>query len=111
MYKRKSVKFAAFFGVKALYVKGIVPTDKLMILEYDINIPLFNLEDFGCEKYPNAIHRPIDEVRFFMQWVPEKIPHVDKCVRYPLMQNKTHPISWDHRMWMSNDESDNDEWR
>ena len=72
---------------------------------------LFTLEDFGCEKYPNAIHRPIDEVRFFVQCVPEKISHVDMCVRYPLMQNKTQPISWDHRMWMSNDESDKDEWK
>jgi hypothetical protein len=58
-------EICSFFGVKALYGKGNVPTNKLMILECDINIPLFSLEDFGWEKYPNVIHRPIDEERFF----------------------------------------------
>ena len=63
MYKRKIKKYA-FFGVQALYIKGILPTDKILVVECDKHISLFNLEDFRCEKYPHSIHHPEDSSTF-----------------------------------------------
>ena len=56
-----------------LYVKGNVPTEKLLLVKFDKHILLFNLEDFKCEKYQNSIHHPEDEARCFSEWVPEKV--------------------------------------
>lgn len=76
-------EICSFFGVQAVYVKGNVPTDKLLLEKCDKNIALFNLEDFKCEKYLHSVHDPEDEVRYFAQWIPEKIPDMEKCIRYP----------------------------
>ena len=59
----------------AIFVK-----DRLLIAECDKHIPLFKLEDFNCEKYlhsihdPDSIHDPEDQVQYFAQRMPEKIP-------------------------------------
>jgi hypothetical protein len=74
-------EICSFFGVRAVYVKGSVPTDKVLIEKCDINIPLFNLEDFNCEKYPHSIQDPEDEVRFFAQWILSKMPDIAKSIR------------------------------
>ena len=37
-------EICSFFGVTALYVKGNVPTDKLLIVKCKSDFPLFNLE-------------------------------------------------------------------
>ena len=51
-----------FFGAEAVYVKGNIPMDKLLIAESDKHIPLFNFEDFCCEKYLHSIHDQEDEI-------------------------------------------------
>ena len=55
-------------------MKGNILTDKLLIVKCKSDIPLFNLEDFNCEIFPNKIHNPEDEVQFFSRWVPIDIP-------------------------------------
>ena len=55
----------------------------LLAAECDKHIPLFNFEDFSCEKYLHLIHDPKDEFPYFAQWVPEKIPDKEKRIRYP----------------------------
>jgi hypothetical protein len=92
--------------VTALCVKGIVPTDKLLIVKSKSDIPLFNLEDFNIEKYPNKIHGPEDEIQFISRWVPIDIPSRDTCIRYPSKKknSKTRDIDCDHSKWVTNDE-------
>ena len=58
-------EICSFFYVTALYAKGNVPTDILLIDKCKSDITIFNLEDFNCEKFPSKIHNPEDEVRFF----------------------------------------------
>jgi hypothetical protein len=33
-----------------------------------------DLAPFGCPKYPRKIHNPLEECRFFSQWIPEIYP-------------------------------------
>ena len=89
-------EICSFFGVEALYVKGNVPTDKVLIQKCDPRIPLFNLEEFKCPKFEGGYHRPEDEVRFFAQWIPKNIPDREKSIRHV----KNYPTSCDHRLWM-----------
>ena len=105
-YKRKLEEYVFFFGVIALYAKGNVPTDKLLIDKCKSDIPIFNLEDFNCEVFPSKIHNPEDEVRFFSRWVPINIPSRNMCIRYPRKKknNKIRDIDWDHTKWMMNDD-------
>jgi hypothetical protein len=78
-----------FFSVQAVYVKRNMPTDKLLLGKCDKDIPLFNLEDFKYEIYLHSAHDPEDEVRYFAQWVPEKIPDTEKL----------HQITKDLNIW------------
>ena len=88
------------FGVEAVYVKGNVPKDKVLIQKRDPRIPLFNLEEFKCPKFEEAYHRPEGKVRFFTLWIPKDIPDRDKCIRH----GKNYSISWDPRLLMFNSE-------
>ena len=74
-------------GVQAVYVKGYAPMNKLLIVEFDKHIPSFNLEDFIWEKYLLSIHDPEDKVRYFAQWMPEKI--LDKRKMYHISEIST----------------------
>ena len=73
--------------MQAAYVKGKAQTDIFSIAECDKHIPLFHLDDFRGEKYLNSINCSEDEVRYFAQSAPEKIPNKEKCIRHP--KNKT----------------------
>jgi hypothetical protein len=105
-YVQEEVReICCFFGVTALYVKGNVPSDKLLIEKCKSDIPLFNLEDFGCEKFPGKIHNPEDEVRFFSKWIPIHIPSRNMCVRYSKKKKKQVPnIDWNHTEWTTNND-------
>ena len=106
-YVQEEVReICCFFGVTALYTKGNVPTDKLLIEKCKSDIPLFNLEDFSCEIFPSKIHSPEDEVRFFSKWVPIDIPSRNMCVRYPKKKKnkQIRDIDWNHTEWMTNND-------
>jgi hypothetical protein len=77
--------------VQAIYVKENMLTDKLILWKCDKDIPLFNLEDFKCEKYLHSVNDPEDEDRYFAQLVLEKIPDIEKCIRY--LKTYTHALS------------------
>ena len=72
-----------------MFVKGNVPTDKLLIVKSKPNILQFNLEDIECPKYLYRIHNLEDEVRFFNAWIPRHIPSRNTCVRHSRKKNET----------------------
>lgn len=53
----------------AVYAKGIA-------LEYRVfygELPFWDLAWWGCAKYPHAVHDPLNECRFFSQYIPDLI--------------------------------------
>ena len=51
--------------MEALYIKGNVPSNKLLIKNCDPRIPVFNLEEFKYPKLEGAYLCPEDEAKFF----------------------------------------------
>ena len=71
-----------FSEVEALYVKGNVPRDKVLIKNSDLKIPFFNLGKLNCLRFEGSYHFPEDEVRFFARWTPRAILDRDKCIQH-----------------------------
>lgn len=53
-----------------VYAKGISLENAVFYGELDFH----DLAWWGCPKFPLALHDPLQECRFFAQWIPETYP-------------------------------------
>jgi hypothetical protein len=86
-----------FMNIKVVFVKGDVSTDKLLLKKCKEDIRLINLEDFECPKYPNKIHNPANEVRFFSQWMMNN--KIDINGKVSIRNSRKNIISLDSSRW------------
>lgn len=57
------------FAIK-IYAKGPELENELLGGRPEVQ----DLASFGCPKYPQKVHNPLDECRFFSRWIPELFP-------------------------------------
>ena len=67
---RKRVRGICHDYAMRVYAKGMTLENSVFYGELE----LYDLEDYNCPKFPFPIHDPLQECRFFAQFVPDIYP-------------------------------------